>query len=890
MTIKLKKITSLVLTITLLFSVLAVGSAAAANTADYSTVQQVVMALNIMTGDDTGNLKLNQSLTRAEFAKILIQMSPKRNSVSGTSGTSPFSDVPAAHWASAYIREAVKSGYLKGMPDGTYRPDTNVKVEEVATAFLALLGYSSADFGSGYPSAQMSYAEYLNLFSGVSVSTGAYITRGDLIQVIYNTLNAASKSGSVYITALGYPALSGKVDAETIISDSFSDPITVKSQSWYSSLGLKTAYVTVYRNDTLSALSNIQTNDIVYYSKNLNTVRAYSAKTTGVLQSVSPSRTAPTSVTVSGMTYSLEGTNASDALKGSSGIQNGETVTLLLGENGVCDIITYGDGTATVYGYATASGTNIDNTNYISVVMADGRLLYYQVVSGASGYVGSVVKLTIGNGSVTVAKASGYTLSGTISAASHTFGGKSVAPDVSVLEVDSKGGYSTAFFSQMNGLSLTASNVLYYATDANGMISELIITGISTGSFGPLTVTSGTWYSNTGINAATATVYRNGELASLGSIQTYDIVYYSVSENTVWAYSSKVTGILQSVSPNRTNPVSVTISGTSYTLESSAATDAFSSAGGIKIGDTVTLLLGESGEVADVITISDSVSVTGYVTGSGKTTAKDSGGSSYSTYYVDIVLADGRALQYFVNSDASSYVDSVAKITFSNGSATVSRAGGGSVSGKVSSSSMTLGGSRLADGVNILEVDNDGNYAATYIQRLDGITLSSSQIRYAGTNAAGEINELILANVTGDAYIYGVLTSVSEASEGMSIVCKYEYNIGGVTGELTVTGKTIGAVKGPAALIGTANKITDLKGNLTALGSKVYYNGMGYVTTSAGIAYECSDSLVVYEYNKSTASYTSVSLSEAASYNGTFTAYYDKLPSDGGRIRVLIVG
>lgn len=37
------------------------------------------------------------------------------------------------------------------------------------------------------------------------------------------------------------------------------------------------------------------------------------------------------------------------------------------------------------------------------------------------------------------------------------------------------------------------------------------------------------------------TVYRNGAAASAGDIAAYDVLYYSESLSTVWAYSSRVT-------------------------------------------------------------------------------------------------------------------------------------------------------------------------------------------------------------------------------------------------------------------------------------------------------------------------------------------------------------
>ena len=53
-------------------------------------------------------------------------------------------------------------------------------------------------------------------------------------------------------------------------------------------------------------MSSIQVQDVLYWSKSMRTVWAYSDKATGTLEALSPSASAPTSVTVAGKTYAIE--------------------------------------------------------------------------------------------------------------------------------------------------------------------------------------------------------------------------------------------------------------------------------------------------------------------------------------------------------------------------------------------------------------------------------------------------------------------------------------------------------------------------------------------------------------------------------------------------------
>mgnify|MGYP005966675627 CR=1 FL=1 len=89
---------------------------------------QVLAALDIMTGDESGNLNLSAPVTRAEFVKMLMAASPI--SVGDVTYVSPYPDVPASHWAAPYVEAAVTAGYVTGYLDGTFRPPVPKPEEE----------------------------------------------------------------------------------------------------------------------------------------------------------------------------------------------------------------------------------------------------------------------------------------------------------------------------------------------------------------------------------------------------------------------------------------------------------------------------------------------------------------------------------------------------------------------------------------------------------------------------------------------------------------------------------------------------------------------------------------------------------------------------------------
>ena len=83
-----------------------------------------------------------------------------------------------------------------------------------------------------------------------------------------------------------------------------------------------------------------------------------------------------------------------------------------------------------------------------------------------------------------------------------------------------------------------------------------------------------------------------------------------------------------------------------------------------------------------------------------------------------------------------------------------------STSGTINADSTALGSTALADDVEILDTTSEGVAGTVRPSRLSGVTLSSSDVRYYTVNEAGQIDRLILNDVTGDLWKYGVLDDV----------------------------------------------------------------------------------------------------------------------------------
>lgn len=88
----------------------------------------------IMTGDEKGNFKPTDTLTRAEMAKILVTAYELKNK-----GDNTFKDVSKGHWAYDYIGALVSNELTDGYPDGTFRADAPIKRSEFAALLVRVI-------------------------------------------------------------------------------------------------------------------------------------------------------------------------------------------------------------------------------------------------------------------------------------------------------------------------------------------------------------------------------------------------------------------------------------------------------------------------------------------------------------------------------------------------------------------------------------------------------------------------------------------------------------------------------------------------------------------------------------------------------------------------------
>ena len=262
-------------------------------------------------------------------------------------------------------------------------------------------------------------------------------------------------------------------------------------------------------------------------------------------------------------------------------------------------------------------------------------------------------------------------------------------------------------------------------------------------------------------------IYRNDKVSASAELNRYDVYYYSESLQTVWIYTRKAAGRITAVSPSASAPTAVTVAGTSYQLGSTAVASKVSSLNGGGVGEVVTLLLGMNDAAVSVLTgdAADAVFY-GVVQSSSRTLVETN--SAEVQQAVSVMCTDGTARTVNVNNKLNFPAGKLVEISVDGDGESVQSISPRSTSGTVSADGTALGDTPFADNVQIIDTTSEGVAGAVRPSRLSGVTLSESDVRYYTTNPQGQIDTLILNDVTGDLWYYGVLDDVKNVAANYS--------------------------------------------------------------------------------------------------------------------------
>ena len=472
-----KRLLAFLLAVSMAVSMLALPAAAAGNA---NTAVQLSITLDGM--DSTQTAALNAVVTRGAFARMLVAYSTFRESVGsqGAVGTL-YKDLPGSSAYAPYVRIAVQQGWMSGYTDGTFRPDNAVTLEEAVTAVLKLLGYKMTDLSGSFPQAQLNKASELGLRNQLERQQGEALNYEECAILFYNALTANAASGSAYGTSLGFTVSNGQVDTSSVMLSSLKGPFIADGTTQ-----LPFAPVSVYRNDKVSSSAELTKYDVYYYSESLQTVWIYTRRAAGRITAVSPSASAPTSVTVAGSTYTLGSSAVASQVSSLNGGGVGQVVTLLLGMNNeAAGIVTGEEADSVFYGVVQSSARSLIEENgadvlqKVAVLCTDGITRTVNVDKSLNFPAGWLVEITVGPDGENVEHVSGRSTSGTINENATALGDAALADDVEILDTTSEGVAGTVRPSRLSGVTLSDLDVRYYTVNDAGQIDRLILNDVT---------------------------------------------------------------------------------------------------------------------------------------------------------------------------------------------------------------------------------------------------------------------------------------------------------------------------------------------------------------------------------------------------------------------------
>lgn len=302
----------------------------------------------------------------------------------------------------------------------------------------------------------------------------------------------------------------------------------------------------------------------------------------------------------------------------------------------------------------------------------------------------------------------------------------------------------------------------------------------------------------------------------------------------------------------------------------------------------VTLLLGMNGEVVQAIDAAENEAVYyGVVVSSTKGASTSSTTSSTTAnpqVTTQVACTDG-TIRTFYHSGTALSTGKLVTVSTTQSGTNVRSLSTKKLEGTVSKDGTGIGTYKFAAGVQLLDTDDNGGYARIYPSRLAGSKLSGDDVRYYTLNAAGEIDRMVLHEVTGDTRDYVYISGIEDNSGDMNISVNYTYIQDGQAKTLS-GGARYAVTTGGATLVyedGSLKSIRQLTS--VSLDSLSALSAMG-----SGKEYTLAENVqVLLRDSTGSRAYYLTDLSQVNGEDYTLTGWYDSLGcSAGGRIRIIV--
>lgn len=177
-----------IISITLVLMLLVAQVVSAAEIKDTKAYFDIV-SFGILEGDENGDLRLGDNLTRVEFAAVMTRLL-RYEDVAATfkNSAANFNDVGEDDWFAGYVGAVCATGIMNGVSEYSFDPGSIVTYEQAVKTLVVSLGYRSlAENKGGYPGGYMAVGGNLGLTANVPYENP--LTREGVMKLLYNALD-----------------------------------------------------------------------------------------------------------------------------------------------------------------------------------------------------------------------------------------------------------------------------------------------------------------------------------------------------------------------------------------------------------------------------------------------------------------------------------------------------------------------------------------------------------------------------------------------------------------------------------------------------------------------------------------------------------------------------
>lgn len=240
--------------------------------------------------------------------------------------------------------------------------------------------------------------------------------------------------------------------------------------------------------------------------------------------------------------------------------------------------------------------------------------------------------------------------------------------------------------------------------------------------------------------ATSFNIVKDRQPITLSQIKPYDVATYDQLTNTLVVSDLRMTAVYTDPAPTPKTPLTIQVAGNKFDVLQSA----WDTIGDIKPGDNVSLLLTADGKVAGIVKSDPKVRSTaiGMVTE----------GSA------EIFLPNGSTLKLSGKvSNAASVGGQPVVISAGRDAFSVSRLSENRAPGAFDVPGLKLGKLTVSSSVRIYEQSQSGSVVSVDRGSLDMASIPAERISSYHVNSANIVDYIVLNNVTGSAYIYGMM-------------------------------------------------------------------------------------------------------------------------------------